>query len=126
MIALTPAFISRGFSQSPAPGMLTFEDTKHSFGFVKEGEIVKFEYKYKNTGQSPVIISETKVECTCTKVEYPKEPILPGQSGVIKVEFNTKNKFDRQDRTVKVFSTGKGSPQDLRFKGVVLKNKTKE
>ena len=126
LIALTPAFISRGFSQSPSPGILVFEDPKQSFSFVKEGEILNFEYKFKNTGSSPVIITETKVACTCTTVDYPKEPILPGQSGVIKVKFDTKNKFDRQDRSVLIISNGKGAPQELRFKGVVQKNKAKE
>lgn len=119
--ALAPVFISRGFSQAP---VLTFEDTKHSFGMVKEGEIVNLEYKYKNTGGAPVIITEVKVTCGCTTVDFPKEPIMPGQSGSIKVKFDTKNKYDRQDRTIQVISNSTGSPQDLRFKGVVLKNKS--
>lgn len=119
--ALTPVFIHRGFSQAPA---LVFEDPKQSFGFVKEGEIVNLEYKYKNTGGAPVIITEVKVTCGCTTVDYPKEPIMPGQSGSIKVKFDTKNKYDRQDRTIQVISNSTGSPQDLRFKGVVLKNKS--
>ena len=125
LIALTPAFISRGFSQSVA-GILTFEDSKHNFGFVKEGTVVNMEFKLKNTGTAPVIIQETKVSCGCTKVDFSEEPILPGQSGVIKVSFNTRDKYDRQDRTVQVISNAKGSPQDLRFKGVVQKDKSKD
>ncbi len=125
LIALTPALNSRGFSQAPKPGpVLEFEDLKQGFGMVKEGEIVALEYKYKNTGDAPVVITETKVSCTCTSVDFPKEPILPGQAGSIKVKFDTKNKYDRQDRVIQVISNSTGSPIiELRFKGVVLKKK---
>jgi hypothetical protein len=102
-----------------------FDDTKWNFGMVRESELVHMEFKFTNTGTEPIIITEVKTSCGCTKVDYPKTPIKPGEKGVIKVNFDTTGKLDRQDRTVDVISNAKGGPHQLRFKGVVLKKKGK-
>ncbi len=100
---------------------LKFTDTKKSFGFVKKGELVTLEFDFVNIGNQPAIISEAKVECSCTTVEYPKQPIAPNQTAKIVVKFDTKSVYDRQDRIVEIISNAKNSSQKIRFKGVVLK-----
>lgn len=104
-----------------AQPQLKFSDTKKSFGFVKKGEVVSLEYDFVNIGNQPAIITESKVECSCTTVEFPKQPIAPNQSAKIIVKFDTKTVYDRQDRTVEIISNAKNFNQKLRFKGVVLK-----
>ncbi len=79
------------------------------------------EYDFTNTGNQPAIITEAKVECSCTSVEFPKQPISPNQSAKIIVKFDTKSVYDRQDRNVEIISNAKNSNQKIRFKGVVLK-----
>ena len=103
-----------------AQPQLKFDDTKKNFGFVKKGETVKLNYQFTNTGNQPLLIIYAKAECSCTKVNWPKDPVLPGKSGSIDVLFDTSPTYDRQDRTVEVFSNDAKSPQKLRFKGVVL------
>lgn len=88
----------------------------------KEGEVVQFEYTFMNHGKAPLIISEIKVQCSCTKFEFPKDPIPPNGSGVIKVTFDTKGKIGYQDRTLDVYSNAENSPYTLRFK-IVVDNK---
>ncbi len=105
------------FSQS----QLKFKDTKKNFGFVKKGEVVTMVYEYTNTGNQPLIVTEAKVECSCTTVEFPSHPVLPNETGKIIVKFDTKSVYDRQDRTVEIKSNAKNSSQKIRFKGVVLK-----
>jgi len=102
-----------------AQAQLKFTNAKQNFGFVKKGEQVKLTYQFTNTGNQPLLITETKVECSCTKVSFSKEPVLPGKTANIEVVFDTSPTYDRQDRTVEVFSNGTGSPQKIRFKGVV-------
>jgi hypothetical protein len=102
-------------------GELKFSEVKKNFGFIKKGELVILNFKFINSGNMPVLISEARAECSCTSVEYPREPILPGQSSVIVVKFDTKSTYDRQDRIVEIQSNAKKSNQKLRFKGVVLK-----
>ena len=105
---------------SLAQPQLKFKDLKKNFGFVKKGELVVMEYEFTNNGNQPLLITETKVECSCTTIEFPKQPIAPGQSEKIVVKFDTKTVYDRQDRTVEVISNASNSSQKIRFKGVVL------
>ena len=50
----------------------------------------KCEFKFTNTGDAPLIISNAKGSCGCTVPVWPKEPIAPGASNVIKVKYDTK------------------------------------
>lgn len=100
---------------------VVFADSKKNFGFVKKGEIVKLDYSFKNEGNSPLIFSEFKVACECTQVLIPSKPVLPGESGEIKITFNTQTVYDRQDRIVEIYSNDPKKLHKLRFKGVVLK-----
>lgn len=104
-----------------AQAKIKFDDPKKNFGFVKKGEKVVLTYDLTNAGNQPLIISEGKAECSCTTVKWPKDPIAPGQKGVVEVVFDTAPTRDRQDRTVEVFSNAPSSPDKIRFKGVVLK-----
>ncbi len=115
-------FFTAGYSQSKNDSaFIKFEDTKYNFGFVKEGQMVKIEYFFKNTGKAPLVISDIVVSCGCTVADFPHHPINPGESGMVLITFNTKEKYDRQDRTVEVISNASNSPAKLRFKGVVKK-----
>jgi hypothetical protein len=102
------------------------KDPKFNFGFVKQGTVVKIEYDFQNTGTEPLIISNIEVSCGCTVADFPHYPIKPGESSIVLITFNTKEKYDRQDRTVEVISNAANSPTKLRFKGVVLENKSEK
>ncbi len=104
-----------------AQASLKLEDSKQNFGFVKQGKKVSLHFKFKNTGNQPLIIHEYKVACSCTSVEFPKTPIAPLQESEIVVHFDTNTVYDRQDRVVELFSNDPSSPAKIRFKGVVLR-----
>jgi len=80
---------------------------------------VTYTYEFTNSGNQPLVISDIKVECPCTKFEFPKEPIRPGEKGQIKMSFDTKGKIGFQDRTLDVYSNAKKNPVKLRFKIMV-------
>jgi hypothetical protein len=100
-----------------------FEETKHNFGFVHQGDILEYDYVFSNTGNAPLIITETKTECTCTTAEKPYVAILPGQKGKIHLRFDSKSAMDRQHRTIEVSSNATDLPLKLVFKCIVLKKK---
>jgi len=119
----TFSFFAFHFSLLVAQPVINFDKTTQHLGFIRQGDTVKFQYSFTNSGNQPLIISDTKVECGCTIADKPSDPVLPGKKGVIKVEFRTKDAIDRQDRTVTVISNATNSPAILRFKCVVLKAK---
>lgn len=94
---------------------------KKSFGTVPKGEVVKLHYTINNTGDQPLLIHDAEVACSCTSVDYPAQPLRPGQSGAVTVTFNTKTVYERQDRIVYLHSNDPRSPLKLRFKGFVQK-----
>jgi hypothetical protein len=104
-----------------AQPQLKFNDSKKNFGFVKKGTLVTIDFEFKNCGNEPVIITEAKAECSCTTILFDKKPIMPNEKGKISVLFDTHSVYDRQDRTVEIFTNSKIPKQKIRFKGVVLK-----
>lgn len=100
----------------------TFTDANLRLPKTKEGVLLQFEYPFTNSGTAPLVISEIKVQCSCTRFEFPKDPIAPGEKGVIKVSFDTKGKIGYQDRILQVFANTKKSPVELRFR-VMIDNK---
>lgn len=95
---------------------LTFKESSYKFPNIVEGEIVTHDFKFTNTGKEPLIISSFKVQCTCTKVELPSKPINPGESGKIKVTFNSDGKTYYQDRIIDLYTNTKKKTEKLRFK----------
>jgi hypothetical protein len=95
-------------------------ETKKDLGKVKKGDVVSADYEFINEGNEPLIISNYEVECSCTTVDFPKQPIAPGQSGKLTVKFDTKNAYDRQDRKVVIVSNAKNSAS-VRIKCFVQK-----
>lgn len=71
---------------------MEFNEVVFDFGEVMEGEKVVHSYTFKNTGKEPLIISNAKGSCGCTVPSWPREPIPPGESGEIKVQFDSKGK----------------------------------
>ncbi|TAE91241.1 MAG: DUF1573 domain-containing protein, partial [Bacteroidetes bacterium] len=96
-----------------------FETMEHDFGKIKEGEVVSFEYKFKNVGKSPLVIEDAKATCGCTKPKYPKEAVPPGGSGKISVTFDSKGKQGFMQKPVVVISNVLEANTSLFFKGEV-------
>ena len=96
---------------------MKFSDKVQKFGKVQEGEEVKLTYNFMNEGEEPIIINEAKVNCTCTKVSYPKTPINPNKVGQILVTFHTEAKIGYQERKIELI-TNQGRAEIV-FKGVV-------
>lgn len=78
------------------------DSTTQALGKIKEGSIVEISWKFKNTGNKPLIIAEAHGTCGCTIADKPKEPITPGQEGVIKAKFNSQGQAPNVTKTVSV------------------------
>ncbi len=82
--------------------VMKFEKDAHDFGKIKTGDKVTYDFKFTNTGKSPLIITDATATCGCTKPEWPKTPVKPGESGVIHVTFNSAGKSGLQDKQITV------------------------
>ena len=98
---------------------ISFDKTEHDFGTIKEGDIVETVFSFTNTGKSELIISSAKGSCGCTVPEWPKEPILPGEKGEIKVKFNSDRKPNKQQKQVTLVTNTDGGKEVLVIKAQV-------
>ena len=105
-------------ADNPNAAEITFENETHDYGTIKQGADGTCEFKFKNTGKEPLIISNAKGSCGCTVPTWPKEPILKGQTGSIKVHYDTK-RVGAFTKTVTLNSNAKSDTKVLTIKGVV-------
>jgi hypothetical protein len=97
---------------------IRFEKTIHDYGTITNGADGSCEFKFNNPAKLPLILSNVQASCGCTVADWPKEPILPGISGSIKVKYNTTingafNKF------ITVTSNAINSTVNLQIRGSV-------
>ena len=69
--------------------VIEFARTTYDFGEVVQGEKLSYTFKFKNTGKSNLIIFSSEATCGCTTSMPPKAPIRPGETGEIKVVFDS-------------------------------------
>ncbi len=106
-------------AQTPAAmAEMTFQKEVHDYGDIKQGANGDCEFKFTNTGSAPLIITDAKGSCGCTVPEWPKTPIKPGESDVIKVHYDTK-RIGPISKTVTVTANIEGGTKVIRIKGNV-------
>ena len=88
--------------------MYWLDSTYQDLGKVEEGRVVDVAFRFKNTGDKPLIIPTVSVSCGCTTIpDKPEEPFAPGQEGVIKAKFDSKNMAGERLREVYVSANTK-------------------
>lgn len=102
----------------PKP-VLSFEETEFDFGTANEGDIVNHTYLFTNTGKSPLVIDKATASCGCTVPDWPRKPIGVGETGEIKVRFDTKNKPNQQIKIISIIANTEPTLTRLRIKGYV-------
>lgn len=95
-------------------------DSVFNFGKITEGERVTFNFRFKNSGKKPLVISNTSASCGCTVPEKPEKPILPGEEGHIKVVFNSTGKVGHNQKNITVTANTTPAFPLLQLTGDVL------
>jgi hypothetical protein len=103
-----------------AQGIMTFEKEQHDFGNVPEGTMATHEFKFKNTGNQPIIIANVQASCGCTTPDWTKTPVLPGKMGMVKAVYSSGGRPGVFNKTVTVTSNAATPNTTLTIKGTVL------
>jgi hypothetical protein len=101
-----------------------FEKKTHDFGEFEEGIQATTSFKFKNTGNAPLVLNAVTPSCGCTSPDWPKEPIAPGEEGEIKVVYNSKGRPGHFTKSITVKHNGEGGTVFLTIKGTVVKAET--
>ncbi len=97
---------------------ITFEEEQYDFGTIDQGTNVEHVFKFKNTGDAPLMIVDAKSSCGCTVPTWTKEPIAPGAEGELLVKFNGSGQ-NQVSKTVTVISNTEAGSETLTIKAFV-------
>lgn len=68
------------------------DSVNQNLGNLKKGKVLEVVYKFKNSGNTPLIVQDVSASCGCTVPVKPEKPILPGDTGEIKAVFDSANR----------------------------------
>jgi len=105
--------------------IMTFTENIHDFGMLTDGEVVTYKFKFTNTGNADLIISNASASCGCTIPSYPKQPVAPGEEGAIDVQFNSSGKVGTFDKNITITSNTIPNQFYLVIRGEVKAKETK-
>ena len=90
-----------------AQPVIEFKATEIDFGEIESGKILDFEFKFKNTGDSDLIIKDIKTFCGCTAAKLERKEYKPGEQGAIKVKFFSRGYIGKVTKTITISTNDK-------------------
>ncbi len=123
ILLIAAAFIT-GFTvmaQQKAEDVLKVNTEKHDFGKIKQGVPVSTYFELTNISDKPLVIENAWGSCGCTTPEVPKEPIAPGATTKLKVNYNAAA-VAPFNKDVYIKLAGIQQPKDVKISGEVLDN----
>lgn len=107
-------------SAEPQGPKITFENKTHDFGDITQGDVVKHVFTFKNTGTEPLILSNVQTTCGCTAPQWPREPIAPGASANLTIQFNSTGKQGKQNKVITIFSNATNAQERITVSTFVM------
>ena len=105
---------------------MTFDKTFHDFGTINNGAAQETIFSYKNTGDSPLIVTDIKSTCGCTVPQgWSKEPLSPGESSQFTVKFNGKG-ANKVSKSVTVTANTKKGKEIVKISAFINKPNSPE
>ncbi len=106
-------------SNKNSKAVFAWENQAVDLGQIPQGIPAEASFTFTNNGTTPIVISDVKPSCGCTATEWPKEPVMPGKSAVIKAKYNA-TKAGNFNKTVKVTANTAQSITTLTLRGEVV------
>jgi hypothetical protein len=88
LLATAFMFSFAAMAQTKADDVVKFNEEKHDFGKLKQGVPVTYYFEIKNISDKPVVVESATASCGCTVPEKPEKPIMPGETGKLKILYN--------------------------------------
>ncbi len=104
--------------------VIDFEKEEHDFGKIVQGEKVSYDFKFTNIGKGNLVISSAAASCGCTVADFPKEPIPPGKTEKITVEFNSEGKSGYVEKTITIVTNAEPNTRILKIKADIIEPAT--
>jgi hypothetical protein len=90
------------------PDTLFFRD-------INEGIILLDSFRVANTGEHPYLIRDIKTNCDCTVLRYPKDPVMPGDTATIRVEFDSAGKAGKAQPGIIIYDNSMPNARSILY-----------
>lgn len=110
-------------SESPEHGaVISFESMAHDFGTIeRKGDSRTVGFVFHNDGDAPLVITRAETSCTCLAVDYPRQPVMPGECGTVEITYRPGRETGPFNNNVKIHSnTASKYPSMLFVRGEVV------
>ena len=106
-------------TEAPNPNapVLTFAESQFDFGDIQPDSKVHHTFKFTNTGKTPLLIADATASCGCTTPSWTKQPIAPGSTGEMEVQFDSRGKQGLINKQVSVRANTQPSITTIYIKG---------
>lgn len=108
---------------APQPTTVRFLRDTIPFGQIDEGAILLDSFQVVNTGNAPYVITSAKGGCDCTAVGLPKFPVMPGDTAVIRIEFDSLKKAGHATPGIIVYDNSRPNRRNLLYMDGEIKPK---
>jgi hypothetical protein len=114
-VCLLQFFLVEAQENEPLSGaVISWDKSTFDFGDVTEGDKVSHTFKFTNTGNTPLVLTNVEVTCGCTTPKgWPRDPIAPGSTGELTVAFNSTGKSGKQNKVITVTSNSVGTTNQV-------------
>ncbi len=106
-------------SQTGLP-VISFTNTEHDFGKIVDGVKVSYTFKFTNTGNADLILSQVKSSCGCTATKYTKDPIPPNGEGKVQLTFDSSNRRGFNTKIATVVANTQPNTHVLKITAMVV------
>lgn len=94
LLGFTISYAQEEAKEEKGGAQIKFDETLHDFGqFPEENPKVSCVFTFTNTGDKPLVIHQAVASCGCTAPTYTKEPVMPGEKGMLKVVYNGRGRY---------------------------------
>ena len=105
---------------------ISFDTTEYNFGKINTGDKITHIFEFENKGTEPLLLLGVRTSCGCTAPSWPKEPVMPGKKGEVKIIFDSTGKSGSQNKKITVSSNANNNSSfELYLRGEVEKKNKK-
>lgn len=108
-----------GVSHTYGATGISWDKQEHNFGRIEQHTENDHIFTFTNTGEEPLVIESAEGSCGCTVPQYPKSPILPGETGEIRVKYSPGSQIGAQTKSITITSNANPKVQNLYLKAIV-------
>ena len=104
---------------------IKFKENSFDFGEITQGDVVEHTFEFENVGTQSLVINDVRTTCGCTVPKWPREPLAPGESASMTVQFSSRGKVGMQNKVITVISNSTSQQDRVMIKTNILMPETR-